>query len=214
MAKDLAEKPEIVALSKCDAMTEEQIEAQIKTLKKAAKKTPLVLSAQSKQGVPEALRALLHVIDKARAARRSGGAGEGRGLAAVTCMTLPAPVRTDGERLVKPGGAQSRSFALHVPVPGQNGSRPRGASLDASDRIRDTRFEQASMSTKKNTPALTDFRRIVVKVGSSLLVDAAGRRGCAPNGSRRSARTSPGCIRTSATFWWCRRARSRSAARC
>jgi GTP-binding protein len=49
-------------------MTEEQIEAQVKTLKKAAKKTPLVLSAQSKQGVPEALRALLHVIDRARAA--------------------------------------------------------------------------------------------------------------------------------------------------
>jgi GTP-binding protein len=64
----LSEKPEIVALSKCDAITEEQIEAQVKTLKKAAKKTPLVLSAQSKQGVPEALRALLHVIDKARAA--------------------------------------------------------------------------------------------------------------------------------------------------
>jgi GTP-binding protein len=64
----LSEKPEIVALSKCDAMTEEQIEAQVKTLKKAAKKTPLVLSAQSKQGVPEALRALLHVIDRARAA--------------------------------------------------------------------------------------------------------------------------------------------------
>jgi GTP-binding protein len=62
----LAEKPEIVALSKSDAMTEEQITAQVKALKKVAKKTPLVLSAQSKQGVPEALRALLHVIDKAR----------------------------------------------------------------------------------------------------------------------------------------------------
>jgi GTP-binding protein len=62
----LTEKPEIVALSKCDAMTAEEIEAQVKTLKKAAKKTPLVLSAQSKQGVPEALRALLKVIDKAR----------------------------------------------------------------------------------------------------------------------------------------------------
>jgi GTP-binding protein len=62
----LTEKPEIVALSKCDAMTEEQIEAQVKALKKAAKKTPLVLSAQSKQGVSEALRALLRVIDKAR----------------------------------------------------------------------------------------------------------------------------------------------------
>jgi GTPase len=63
----LAEKPEIVALSKSDAMTDEQIKAQVKALKKAAKKTPLVLSAQSKHGVPEALRALLDVIDEARA---------------------------------------------------------------------------------------------------------------------------------------------------
>jgi GTP-binding protein len=63
----LAEKPEIVALSKCDALTDDQIKAQVKALKKASKKTPLVLSAQSKQGVPEALRALLDVIDEARA---------------------------------------------------------------------------------------------------------------------------------------------------
>ena len=62
----LADKPEIVALSKCDAMTEEQIVAQVKALKKVTKKTPLVLSAQSRQGVPEVLRALLQVIDKAR----------------------------------------------------------------------------------------------------------------------------------------------------
>ncbi len=47
----LVDKPEIVALSKCDAMTEEEIKAQIKVLKKAAKKTPLVLSSQSGQGV-------------------------------------------------------------------------------------------------------------------------------------------------------------------
>ncbi len=62
----LAEKPEIVALSKSDAMTEEQIVAQVKALKKVTKKTPLVLSAQSRQGVPEALRALLQIIDQAR----------------------------------------------------------------------------------------------------------------------------------------------------
>jgi GTP-binding protein len=63
----LAEKPEILALSKCDAMTEDEIKAQIKALKKAAKKTPLVLSSQSGQGVKEVLRALLDVIDQSRA---------------------------------------------------------------------------------------------------------------------------------------------------
>jgi len=64
----LAEKPEIVALSKCDAMTDEEIKAKVRALKKAARRTPLVLSAQSRQGVPEALRALLDVIDEARSA--------------------------------------------------------------------------------------------------------------------------------------------------
>jgi GTP-binding protein len=62
----LADKPEIVALSKCDAMTEDEIKTQIKALKKVAKRTPLVLSSQSGQGVKEVLRALLDVIDRAR----------------------------------------------------------------------------------------------------------------------------------------------------
>ncbi|HEY6859130.1 MAG TPA: GTPase ObgE [Pseudolabrys sp.] len=62
----LTEKPEIVALSKSDAMTSEAIKMQIAKLKKACKKTPLVLSAQSGQGVQEALRALAAIIEKAR----------------------------------------------------------------------------------------------------------------------------------------------------
>jgi GTP-binding protein len=60
----LTDKPEIVALSKADAMTPEMIKMQVAKLKKAAGKAPLVLSSQSKQGVPEALRALLKVIGK------------------------------------------------------------------------------------------------------------------------------------------------------
>jgi len=62
----LTEKPEIVALSKSDAMTPEAIKIQIARLKKACKKTPMVLSAQSGQGVQEALRALAAIIEKAR----------------------------------------------------------------------------------------------------------------------------------------------------
>ena len=61
----LTDKPEIVALSKADALTPEVIKAQTAKLKKACKKTPLVLSSASGQGVPEALRALLKVVDKA-----------------------------------------------------------------------------------------------------------------------------------------------------
>ncbi len=62
----LVDKPEIVALSKSDAMTKDAIKAQVAKLKKACKKTPLVLSAQSHEGVQEVLRALLKVIDRAR----------------------------------------------------------------------------------------------------------------------------------------------------
>jgi len=61
----LADKPEIVALTKADAMTPELIKTQTAKLKNAAGKPPLILSAQSGQGVQEALRALVKVIDKA-----------------------------------------------------------------------------------------------------------------------------------------------------
>ncbi|HXZ22263.1 MAG TPA: GTPase ObgE [Pseudolabrys sp.] len=62
----LTEKPEIIALSKADALTPEAIKTQVAKLKKACKKTPMVLSAQSGAGVQEALRALLKVIDQAQ----------------------------------------------------------------------------------------------------------------------------------------------------
>ena len=62
----LIEKPEIVALSKADAMTKEAIKAQMAKLKKACRKAPMVLSAQSGEGVQDVLRALLRIIDEAR----------------------------------------------------------------------------------------------------------------------------------------------------
>jgi GTP-binding protein len=62
----LNEKPEIVALSKADAMTKEAIKAQTTKLQKACGKIPMVLSAQSGEGVQDVLRALLRIIDAAR----------------------------------------------------------------------------------------------------------------------------------------------------
>jgi GTP-binding protein len=64
----LAEKPEIVALSKADALTPEMLKEQLARLKRAAKRTPIALSAASGQGVPEVLGALLKIIDQAHAA--------------------------------------------------------------------------------------------------------------------------------------------------
>jgi GTP-binding protein len=64
----LAQKPELVALSKADALTADEIKAQVARLKRAAKKAPLIISAASGDGVPAALRALLEVIEQARGA--------------------------------------------------------------------------------------------------------------------------------------------------
>jgi GTP-binding protein len=69
----LAEKPEIVALSKADAVTPEMLKEQKARLKRAAGRTPLVLSSASGAGVQEVLRALLAVIDEARAAEAPAG---------------------------------------------------------------------------------------------------------------------------------------------
>src|SRR5690242_9314185 len=60
----LIDKPEIVALNKADALTPEQLKQQTARLKRAAKKTPLVISGVTGQGVTDALRALVKVIEQ------------------------------------------------------------------------------------------------------------------------------------------------------
>jgi GTP-binding protein len=64
----LADKPEIVALSKADALDEATLKEQTARLKRAAKKTPLAISSASGQGVEQVLRALLREVDATRAA--------------------------------------------------------------------------------------------------------------------------------------------------
>jgi GTP-binding protein len=58
----LAEKPEIVALSKADAVPADQLKTKAKALARSAGKKPLMLSAVSGEGVKEALRALASEI--------------------------------------------------------------------------------------------------------------------------------------------------------
>jgi GTP-binding protein len=63
--EELADKPEIVALSKVDALDDETRDKRLKALGRAAKKTPLALSSASGAGVERALRALMRTIDGA-----------------------------------------------------------------------------------------------------------------------------------------------------
>ncbi len=62
----LEEKPEIVALSKVDAVTPEVLKEQKARLKRAAKKEPMIVSAASGQGVQDALRAILSIATEAQ----------------------------------------------------------------------------------------------------------------------------------------------------
>ena len=62
----LEDKPEIVALSKADAVTPEVLKEQKARLKRAAKKEPMILSAASGQGVQDALRAILSIATEAQ----------------------------------------------------------------------------------------------------------------------------------------------------
>jgi GTP-binding protein len=72
----LADKIEIVALNKIDAVTPEHLKEQKARLKRAAKKTPLLISGVSREGVPEALRALVKLIDEAPVSAKAKRASE------------------------------------------------------------------------------------------------------------------------------------------
>jgi GTP-binding protein len=67
----LADKPEVVALNKCDAMTPRELSARRTALARACGKEVFVMSGVSGQGVPEVLRALQAEIDAARTPARA-----------------------------------------------------------------------------------------------------------------------------------------------
>jgi len=74
----LADKTEIVALNKCDALTDDEIKAKRKALARAAKckmAEVMVVSGVSGKGVPEVLRALVAEIGGAKVAEQAAEAG-------------------------------------------------------------------------------------------------------------------------------------------
>jgi GTP-binding protein len=65
----LEDKPEIVALSKSDAVPKDELKKKARALKKAAGTEPLIASAATGEGVPQVLRALAAEIKSVRAAK-------------------------------------------------------------------------------------------------------------------------------------------------
>src|SRR5215475_3144516 len=72
----LADKIEIVALNKIDAVSPDDLKKQKDRLKRAAKKTPLLLSGVTGDGVKEALQALVEVIGEAPVSGKAKGTTE------------------------------------------------------------------------------------------------------------------------------------------
>jgi GTPase len=66
----LEKKKEIVALSKCDALTAEALAEKAADLKAASRKKPLLVSAVSGRGVPEVLAALAKEIGRSQGKER------------------------------------------------------------------------------------------------------------------------------------------------
>ncbi len=60
----LARKPELVALNKCDALSEEEIVEKVAALKKASRRKIYVISAVSHQGVDEVLQKMAQKIKR------------------------------------------------------------------------------------------------------------------------------------------------------
>ena len=66
-AASIEKKKEIVALSKSDALDQETLAERREALKKAARKTPLVLSAVAGHGVQDALYAIAREVSRTTA---------------------------------------------------------------------------------------------------------------------------------------------------
>jgi GTP-binding protein len=73
----VAEKPEIVALSKADAVPKDEMKKKARALKKVAGTTPLIVSAASGEGVTEVLRALASEVRELRAQGKEDAAQTG-----------------------------------------------------------------------------------------------------------------------------------------
>ena len=78
----LEDKPEIVALTKADAVPKDEMKKKARALKKAAGVAPLIVSAASGEGVTEVLRALVPEIKRCGARPRKRHDQQGGGSAA------------------------------------------------------------------------------------------------------------------------------------
>ncbi len=71
----LAKKPEIIAFNKIDAIAANELAAKLADFKKRLRKTPILISGATSQGVAAAMKKLLNVIETSRRSARKQGPG-------------------------------------------------------------------------------------------------------------------------------------------
>ena len=71
----LAEKDEIIAFNKIDAIAEEDLAAKLVDFRKRVRKTPLLISGATGKGVDDAMKKLLTIIENAKALARKDHPG-------------------------------------------------------------------------------------------------------------------------------------------
>jgi GTP-binding protein len=71
----LAEKPEIVGFNKIDLIDEAALTEKIASFKRKVRKTPMAMSAATRNGVEAAMKKLLETIEKGRGGKQSQEAG-------------------------------------------------------------------------------------------------------------------------------------------
>ncbi len=68
---ELAKKPELLALNKCDALTPEEVKERAAALKKASRKKIWAISGVTGKGVQEVLREMIKVIEETREKKKA-----------------------------------------------------------------------------------------------------------------------------------------------
>jgi GTP-binding protein len=67
---ELAEKPEIIAFNKIDAISDKDLQKKLTDFKKRLKKTPILISGATHKNVDDTMKRLLTVIQNDRKATR------------------------------------------------------------------------------------------------------------------------------------------------
>ncbi|MDR0956141.1 MAG: GTPase ObgE [Candidatus Nomurabacteria bacterium] len=182
-SSDLAKKPEIVALSKCDTIDDELVKMQTTELKKVVPKTTPIfqLSSRAHRGLDEILRALWQIVEKVK---KSAAAA--------------APLKTDSQNLPVIGLSQierDRAWWIEEISDGQAESetlQKNSSSAAQNDKGEPAQIGKSAPSKLfiihgaklENFAARTDFASIY---GVNRLRDILGKTGVRRELERRGA---------------------------